>query len=319
MFALAAPALARAPAPVAALLFAASWVAAEWLRCRLGLRSSWALLGASQSTWPQVLQVADLGGVYAVGAAIALVDGALAEGARALRAGDSATAARRGALLAVGLAAAVLAGVLGYGQLRLTGAPREGGGFEVAVVQGNFSPELRFRRSAAARALGRYARLTLEDAAAPPDLVISPESALQLAPDDPLLSPFLDEVLRRTGAPLLLGAPRHDGTDAASRHAGLARCAARPQQRLPRRAGARGAPLRQSVCAAALQRDPPARLAPEPRPPGASSMPTRTRGGHRSPVSSTSPASASASSLAPHALYPELARWAARAGARACS
>jgi apolipoprotein N-acyltransferase len=217
VFALAAPALARAPAPVAALLFAACWVAAEWLRCQLGLRSSWALLGASQSAWPRVLQVADLGGVYAVGAAIALVNGALAEGVWALRAGSSATAARRHALVAVGLAAAVLAGVLVYGQLRMSGAPRERGGFEVAVVQGDVSPALRFRRSAAARALGRYARLTLEDGAAPPDLVIWPESALQLAPDDPLIAPFLDEVLRRAGAPLLLGAPRHDGPRAAPR------------------------------------------------------------------------------------------------------
>ncbi len=213
VYGLAAPALARARPLRAALLFAVCWVSAEWLRTRLGLRSPWAPLGASQADALRLAQLADATGVYGVGAVLALTNAALAELARAGRG-----RARRSALAAVGLAAAVVLSALAYGSLRLATPRAEEPAFEVAVVQGDVSPALRWRRSAAARVLARYASLTQASVAAePPDLVIWPEHALQVPPDDPLLGPTLRLFVERAKVPLLLGAPRHARSDGAGR------------------------------------------------------------------------------------------------------
>jgi apolipoprotein N-acyltransferase len=196
------------PAALRPALFAVAWVAAELARTHLGLRSPWALLGDLLAGAERLRQLADLGGVYALSGLVALGNATLAElvALRAHRPREP--RAVRAALAASGIFVAVAAATLGYGELRMRRLARPAGGLRVAVVQANEAPALRWRQAAALRVLADHARLTEAELAREPlpDLVVWPESALQIGPRDPRYALSIDALSRRV--PLLLGAPR---------------------------------------------------------------------------------------------------------------
>jgi apolipoprotein N-acyltransferase len=196
------------PAALRPALFAASWVAAELARAQLGFRSPWAWLGDAHAGSANLRQIADLTGVYGVSALVALGNASLAELAARVRRRDRDTRERRAALRAAAAFAAILLVALGYGMLRRAAFADPEPGLRVAVVQGNEPAPLRWKRSAALRVLSRYGRLTQRELASgrAPDLVVWPENALQLSPEDPLYALALRQLAGR--APLLLGAPR---------------------------------------------------------------------------------------------------------------
>jgi apolipoprotein N-acyltransferase len=201
----------RAPAALVPALFAAAWVAAEYARAHLGLASPWASLAYTQAESPIVRQLAALGGHYAVGAVVALANATAAEALRAAWPGGGARA-WRGALAAVVILIGVGAGGWAYGERRVAAAA--GGGapaLEVALVQGAVEPALHWRSAAAGRVVRHHLSLTAELlAGATPDLVVWPESAVQVSLDDAAHGPSL----RAAGAgrvPVLLGAPRRAG------------------------------------------------------------------------------------------------------------
>jgi len=94
-----------------------AWVAAEYARSEAGLRSSWCLLGDAYAGSGALRQIADVTGVYGVGAVLALVNAALAERGG----GRSDPASRRVAVVA----AAVLAVAIGYGTWRAPESPQQ--------------------------------------------------------------------------------------------------------------------------------------------------------------------------------------------------
>lgn len=194
------PRLARPIARVA--LFAAAWVASEWLRTHLGLASPWTRLGDAHADSPRLRQIADLGGVYAVSFVVAFANGAIAEAIARLRRDGP------GALVPLAAAAALVALSLLYGASRL--APPRASGFDVAIVQGNVESALRWNRATAARVLHRYASLTRDalGATPAPALVVWPENAIQTALDDPSYGPALRQLASVT--PILMGAPRSE-------------------------------------------------------------------------------------------------------------
>jgi apolipoprotein N-acyltransferase len=196
-------------------LFAIAWVAAELARTQLGLRSPWALLGDTLAGSPRLRQLADVGGVYALSGLVALGNATVAELAAALAARSADPRVRRAALGAGAGFAAVWSAAFGYGELRQGRFASAPGGLRVAVVQANESPALRWHSAGALQVLGRYAQLTdAELARAPlPDLVVWPESALQIAPRDPRQALTIGALAGR--APLLLGAPRSEERGAA--------------------------------------------------------------------------------------------------------
>jgi len=204
----------RAPAWLAPVLFAAAWVASEWLRGQLGLRSPWGKLGDAHFASPRLRQVADLGGVYAVSALVALGNFAAAEALHALgqrlsgRALDLARPA-----VALLLAAVLLAAALLYGDSRRGAWGGSAEELELAVVQGDVDVELRWRRASASHVVRRYLSLTREELARPAgrplDLVLWPENAIQTSLDDPVYGGAV-RGLARAGVPLLIGAPRRE-------------------------------------------------------------------------------------------------------------
>jgi len=213
-------------------LFAAAWTGAEWLRAQLGFRSSWARLGDAHVESNQLRQIADLVGVYGISFLVALANAAAAE-LCVLAASLSRASTRRASiqhvslrgglaarLAPLGVWAVLLSMALLYGSMRIASLPKGGTGFEVAVVQGNLAPELRWSRVSAGRVLRRYGGMTRDlllrsDEPRQPDLVIWPENAIQTGVDDPVYGPPLFGLSADT--PLLTGAPRSEAIDGTRR------------------------------------------------------------------------------------------------------
>jgi apolipoprotein N-acyltransferase len=205
--------LARLHALATPLLAGAAWAGSELLRGRLlndgplyvG-NSPWATFGASQFGVGPVVQVAALGGVYAISFVLACANAALAE----------AIATRRPVSALPG--ALAVACVLGWGALALRGAPapETSRATPIALAQANLSAASRWDAGGPARTFEAYARLT-EDAfeRGAPRIVFWPEAALTFFLErEEAYQRALGRLLERGDAELLVGAPRADGPDA---------------------------------------------------------------------------------------------------------
>lgn len=143
----------------------AIWVALEYLRSHLFGGFAWFLLGTTQHQAFNLIQIADLGGVWLVSALVAFVNGAAVDGRRAPRA------------IALGL---VLASVI-YGLIRVpTIEVREGP--KLSIIQPNIPQDLKIisreKPQVAVENFLKHLALTKEVAAEKPDLVVWPEAAI---------------------------------------------------------------------------------------------------------------------------------------------
>lgn len=210
-FGVAAAAARRVSPGTRVALFAATFVAAEFARTQLGLQSPWTKLGDAHAFSPRLRQIADLGGVYAVSFVVTFANAAIAEAIAGV------VARQRAWLAPIAASAALVAASLLYGASR--GGTQSAATLPVAIVQANVAPELRWRRDTASRVLRVHVDLTLDalraDARAPA-LIVWPENAIQTPVDDPSLGPALQRLARR--APLLLGAPRSEERDGVRHH-----------------------------------------------------------------------------------------------------
>jgi apolipoprotein N-acyltransferase len=213
----------------------AVWVALEFLRSHLATGFSWYLLGHTQHDFLPAIQVADLGGVYAVTALLATVNALLFEVLYArpwfrsfLSLREPPRPIARGTLLVQGLAVAVLLGAsLAYGEWRLR-QNEFATGPTIALVQSNLG--LRIKNDAWSNEPGaadgsdamRRQQVRLTDLAAPgpAELIVWPETSwpdewAELVPDDggrPLpfvntkeMGLLLDRVRRQWHTDTLLG------------------------------------------------------------------------------------------------------------------
>ncbi len=193
------PVVWRDDAPVrTALAVGAAWGLVEWFRNVWPFGGwSWVSLGATQHDNPLALPAASVIGGVGLGFLLAAIN------ALVLLALQRAGTWRRAivpAAVAVGLAVLPAAVPL---------AEPDGREVEVAVVQGNVPIEI----GTASRIIeddlvaANHARLHLELAADPPDLVVWPENALDRDPTrDPVLGPVVEEAIRTVGVPTLVGA-----------------------------------------------------------------------------------------------------------------
>jgi apolipoprotein N-acyltransferase len=191
------------------------WVLVEIGRSLPPFGLPWGLLSHTQWRSPWLIQIADLGGAYAVTFLIVLASTAIGAIVRDEVAG---LRSRRVAARLFPAAIAICL-TLGYGvaaqRSRETASTGAGGaGRRVAVVQGAGADGMSWRRIAAEREVLGYLRLssTITPAPAAGDLVVWPENAVDLYLDrEPLLLARLGGLARRSGADLLVGAPRLDG------------------------------------------------------------------------------------------------------------
>jgi apolipoprotein N-acyltransferase len=202
------------------------WVALEYVRAHfpvgypfltaVGVHQftgfAWYFLGYTQHHVEPLVQAADLGGVYLVSAAVAAVNGALAElagrsaWARRLVRGPKPTGSSAGAAWRLAGALALPLGLVAYGGARLAHPPFETGP-RVAALQGNLSQSVKMQKSDDQQTqtpleeeylgLARQAARP-HDGGPAPDLIVWPETcfgedwltALSDVPDDPAVKDF---------------------------------------------------------------------------------------------------------------------------------
>jgi apolipoprotein N-acyltransferase len=141
------------------------WVAIEALRSTLFGGLPWLLLGYTQHDCLELIQIADLGGIWLVSLLVAFVNAALVHPSRGVKIAAAA---------AVILSAAY--GVVRLPMIEMVDGPK------IAVVQPNIPQDLKvLSRDRAAVAIDNYKKhyaLTLEAADAKPDLIVWPEAAI---------------------------------------------------------------------------------------------------------------------------------------------
>jgi apolipoprotein N-acyltransferase len=183
----------------------ALYVGAELLRARVLGGLPWALLGHALHASPSLIQVADLGGVFAVSFLIGFVNAAALLALTGSR--------RRDAVLPAAAAIGLVVAVALYGHARLAAVAESAGGtVRVAIVQSNEAPAYRATQMAVDRALATYLRLS-RDAFGPqrPDVVVWPENAIPVYLDhDPTARRRVSAFADATGSSVILGAPSRD-------------------------------------------------------------------------------------------------------------
>lgn len=179
------------------------WVALEAARTSGRLAFPWALLGASQVPNDLILQLASLGGPYAISFLIALVNAVLA------------VAIVRQRVWPLIVAVAALALALGYGRAVLRPAPQ--GTLRAALIQPNVPVEDRLDPLAATRTLRRLDGLLSGASSGRPDLFVLPETAV---PGDvfalPELAAWLRGHARSAGAVIVAGTFTLESTNSAA-------------------------------------------------------------------------------------------------------
>jgi len=185
-----------------ALAVGAAWALAEYARSHAPIPSPWGL--AAYGAAEPLTQIADLAGPWGVGALLAACAWAVA---RAAHEGLRSPGARR--VLAGALAALLLAAL--YGEWRLAQRFGEGEPLRVAVVQGAVAHERGWDRSRSGANLERYLALTREAMPARPALVFWPEFALDFYLSERTApGAHLRAQLRALGVDLVTGANRYE-------------------------------------------------------------------------------------------------------------
>ncbi len=175
------------------------WVGLELLRGHLMTGFSWYYLAHSQHRWIELIQISDVVGAYGVSFLIALFAACVAEMlpvsilARmcllpvSLATGHVGDLTTLGRGVRVACCLAVFASALGYGYARRSGN-EFGAGPRVALVQGNFTSEVKHDPQAGAKIHRRHEVLTGQAIQQQPDLIVWPETMFR----GPLLETPLD-------------------------------------------------------------------------------------------------------------------------------
>jgi apolipoprotein N-acyltransferase len=174
------------------------WVGGEWIRGHFLGGFPWGLLGYSQYRALSVIQVAEIGGVYAVSFVLVSANGALAA---------LCVLPWRRALVGMGAAALVVGATLSFGTTRLAAQDdRADAHARVGLIQPSIEQPLKFDPTHAARTVGTYVDLSRQAARDQPQLLVWPETALP-APlrRDAMLRFLLTDLARELSLPILVG------------------------------------------------------------------------------------------------------------------
>ena len=180
------------------------WVMLEWVRGWLMGGFPWGSLGYSQHGQLAVIQIAELGGVYAVSFVLIAVNAALAA---------AAVLGPRRAVTPLGVAALLVAATLGFGHARLRGFAPPTATATIAIIQPSIAQPLKWDPDFAASTLANYFDLTRRAGQSRPDLIVWPETATPtVLREDLVLQGALRQLSQETGARLLVGSIDADRT-----------------------------------------------------------------------------------------------------------
>jgi apolipoprotein N-acyltransferase len=172
-------------------------VAGEWLRGHLMGGFPWGLIGYSQHGELAVIQIAELGGVYAVSLVVVAVNAGMA--------GLLALGPRR-AWPGAAAAALLLIASLGFGAHALARPASAAPGIDAAVIQPTIEQTIKWDPARHAQIMDIYERLTREAVASRPAIVLWPETATTIfLRGDPDLLERLRQLAADIGTPILVG------------------------------------------------------------------------------------------------------------------
>lgn len=181
------------------------WTGLEYARAWLLTGFSWYYLGHSQYRWTTLIQISDLVGSYGVTFLVALYNGVIAEliprgWLQRLKLDLPAQPEKPPGYRPLAIATALLCATLGYGYLRKLPADSFPAGPSVALIQGNFTPELKHDRDLILTRFRVHNTLMQSSIELQPDFVVWPETMfpwpMQSAADDVTDEQILDQVPR---------------------------------------------------------------------------------------------------------------------------
>jgi apolipoprotein N-acyltransferase len=207
VFAAAASGLPRLTPWLRPLVTSIFWVGCELARARLLTGEPWMLLGYALVPHVYLMQAADIGGVYLLSFCVILVNASLAELWLCAPA-DRAQLARQVAVAPAVLCVAMLL----YGVVRVRAPMEQAAPVRITVVQGNNDLGIQWREEFYGAGLTRYSQLSRQAAAADPDILVWPESAVTFfLAHEPAYQAALAAELQALGSDLIVGAPHHVG------------------------------------------------------------------------------------------------------------
>ncbi len=161
------------------------WTALEYIRSWMITGFAWYFLGHSQYRWSNLIQVCDIFGVYAVTFVIALVAAAIAVNVPlawlqrlnlSVETTNSATSVTQIRWIPVLTASVVFVAVLCYGFVRRTPSEQFPAGPVFALIQGNFTPDMKQDEAENTTRYRIHDALTREAVLLQPDMILWPET-----------------------------------------------------------------------------------------------------------------------------------------------
>jgi len=183
------------------------WTILEFARSHLLTGFPWENLAYSQYLYGNIIQIADITGIYGISFAIVMVN-AILYNLWSLR------FRRKYLLTKFAIAFAVIAAIYGYGYFRtaeIRESVRKKNPIEVALVQGNIDQNIKWNDRYQLQTLNIYRSLSLRSIPAEGGLIVWPETAAPFYFEgaNPLRADVVD-VAQVSGRRLLFGSPSYD-------------------------------------------------------------------------------------------------------------
>jgi apolipoprotein N-acyltransferase len=161
------------------------WTGLEYVRSWMITGFAWYFLGHTQYRWSALIQISDITGAYGVTFLVAIVSGAVAVNVPAswlqrlklsIEVDTSPVSMNRIQRWPLIIAALLVCGSLGYGLIRHTPSQQFPAGPVFALIQGNFTPEMKHDEAEHTRRYRVYDSLTREAVMLQPDFIVWPET-----------------------------------------------------------------------------------------------------------------------------------------------
>jgi apolipoprotein N-acyltransferase len=185
------------------------WVALEYVRAKILTGFPWCLLGYTQYRHPELLQIADLAGVYAVSFVLVLANALIC--ALLLNRRFRKNRAFKWDIAVIFLIALFTAG---YSLQRMSTGKEDQKKTTVAVVQGNIDQSTKWNPAFQKKTIQTYRDLTRRASEYNPDVVVWPETAVPFFFQDHLEMAYdVIQAAREARADLVFGSPAYRQED----------------------------------------------------------------------------------------------------------
>ena len=191
------------------------WVSLEYLRSTHSeFGFSWLGLGYSQFKTLQVIQMAEITGVYGISWLIMLLNAGLYLAWKTWREPGNVGARF------ISVTLLVFACWWGYGSVVMDRPNTDkNSGLTVGLIQGNVEQFMKWNPVFQKVVMGKYRDLTLAAAQSKPQLIVWPETAMPFYYNQhPVGTEFVNDLARQTQTPILFGSPHKENKDGHTTH-----------------------------------------------------------------------------------------------------